>query len=151
MLNKELFLIERYKYILSRKQSLNETTFKVAAIYQVVIIALAIAQFNIIQMRSAHTITFIESQFYTNCLMIMLTILTFLIISLLLGGVFAWLKYRKEESNIEFEAFGQSRGLAKFSNIFRWYETYIAIIVIIVYISALWAYFKILAPMLIAL
>lgn len=151
MLNKEAFLIERYKYILSRKQSLNETTFKIAAIYQVIIIALAIAQFNIITMRSARTVTLEEASFFSGSLMVMLTILTFLIISLLLGGIFSWLKYRKEESKIELETFGRSRELTKISNIFRWYETYIALIVIIVQVLISWAYFNILTPMLITI
>lgn len=150
MINKEKFLIERYKYILSRKQSLNETTFKIAAIYQVIIIALAASQYNVVTLLKSKVLDKNIAIFFSNCLIVMLTILTSLTITLLVGGIFSWLKYRHEESLIESEAFGTSREKPKVFNILRWYETYLVTIVLLIFFLALGAYFKVLYPTLIS-
>nr|AVJ40384.1 hypothetical protein CLM75_24710 [Pseudomonas lurida] len=148
MADKQDFTLERYKYILERKQSLNEATFKIAAIYQVIIVALGLAQFNVIAMTSSKSITLSTAEFASTCLLCMLAILTLLIIALLLGGIFSWLKYRSDERNIEIQIFGKSREPTSISNIFRWYETYIALIVILVFAATFWTYIYRVYPLL---
>lgn len=151
MANQEIFKLERYKYILARKQSLNEATFKITAIYQVVIAALAISQYNVIVMLKSKSISYDIAQFSSICLFFMLAILTVLIVALLVGGVFAWLKYRRDEQEMEIDVFGISRARVGFFNIFSWYETYIVITVLAVFALGLWAYFERLVPLLLIL
>ncbi|MBD8197605.1 MULTISPECIES: hypothetical protein [Pantoea] len=148
MLNRESFLLERYKYILLRKQTLNEATFKIAAIYQVIIITLAAAQYNIINLLNTYKIDKIKAIFFSNCLMAMLLILTIFTVTLLIGGVFSWLKYRNEESDIEQEAFGLSRKKPKLTNVVRWYETYLVLTILLIFIASSTTYVKIVYPML---
>jgi hypothetical protein len=151
MCNQEAFKLEKYKYILARKQSLNEATFKITAIYQVAIAALGLAQYNIIAMLKADSITFEVASLSSLCLILMLTILTILIVALLIGGILAWLKYRRDESDIEQGVFGKSRSPVKLKSIFTWYETYIVITVIMVFSLWLWTYFERLTPLLCSL
>jgi hypothetical protein len=151
MFNPEPFKLERYKYILARKQSLNEATFKITAIYQVAIAALGLAQYNIIVMLKSDAISFEVASLSSLCLIFMLSILTVLILALLMGGILAWLKYRDDEKEIETEVFGTARTAVKLSSIFSWYETYIAITVLAVFSLSLWAYIERLTPLLILL
>jgi hypothetical protein len=148
MYNQENFKLEKYKYILARKQSLNEATFKITAIYQVAIAALGIAQYNIIVMLKANSITLEVASLSSFCLIVMLAILTTLIMALLIGGILAWLKYRYDESDIERDVFGKSRTPVKLASSFTWYETYILLTVLLVFLVCLWAYFERLTPLL---
>ncbi|WP_236197031.1 hypothetical protein [Pseudomonas glycinae] len=148
MYNQEIFKLEKYKYILARKQSLNEATFKITAIYQVAIAALGLAQYNVIAMLKADSIIFEVAKLFSLCIIVMLSILTVLIVALLVGGILAWLKYRRDESEIEQDVFGTPRLPVKFTSILTWYETYIAITVLVVFSLCLWAYFEKLGPLL---
>lgn len=148
MYNQEVFKLEKYKYILARKQSLNEATFKITAIYQVAIAALGLAQYNVIAMLKADSISFEVAKLSSLCLIIMLSILTVLVVALLVGGILAWLKYRRDESEIEQDVFGMPRSPVKFTSILTWYETYIAITVMVVFSLCLWAYLEKLGPLL---
>jgi uncharacterized iron-regulated membrane protein len=134
------FLLERYKYILARKQALNEATFKIAAIYQAVLLALGLAQFNVIAMLNAKSISLEIAKFASLSIQIMLVTLTVLILSLLVGGILSWLKYRKDEGNIDLAIMGVSRMPVKLSSALRWYETYIAITILVVCILSIWGY-----------
>lgn len=148
MYNKENFKLEKYKYVLARKQSLNEATFKITAIYQVAIAALGLAQYNVIAMLKANSITLEVALLSSLCLIVMLAILTVLIVALLIGGILAWLKYRNDESEIERDVFGQSRAPVKLTSSLTWYETYIILTVLLVFSVCLWAYFERLTPLL---
>jgi hypothetical protein len=142
----ETILLEKYKYILSRKQALNEATFKIAAIYQALILGLAVAQYNILSEYQNKKISAELSFFSSACLMVIFMAITFLILCLLIGGVYAWLKYRKDESEIEFKTLGTLRASITFKNIFAWYETYLALIVLLIGCLGLFAYKTILFP-----
>jgi len=148
MSNKDDFILERYKYVLERKHSLNEATFKITAIYQAIIVALGLAQFNVISMLNSKKITLDLAKLSSQCLLFMLAILTALILALLIGGIYSWLKYRADEKELEEKVLGTSREATKFRNILSWYETYIALTVIIVFALSLWAYFEKLVPLL---
>lgn len=139
-------VLEKYKYILARKHALNESTFKIAAIYQALIIGLGVAQYNILVSVNAKAISSRLAMFSSAGLMIMLIIVTTLILCMLVGGIFAWSKYRKEESGIEFKAIGTKKDPATFKSIFSWYETYLAMVVLLVGALGLYAYVAILFP-----
>lgn len=138
MYDKNSFLLERYKYILTRKQHLNEATFKIAAIYQVILLALAAGQYNVIVQWKAAAITGHIAELFSMCIAVMIFALSALILTLLIGGIASWLKYRRDETNIELAVHGTSRAPVRFASIFRWYETYLGGVVIAVFIG--WAY-----------
>ncbi|MDX7798086.1 hypothetical protein ACEUBU_03425 [Aeromonas caviae] len=140
MYDKNAFFLERYKYILLRKQHLNEVTFKIAAIYQVLLLSLAAGQYNVVILRKNLTINGEMALFFSKCLMTMLIALSALILTLLAGGIFSWIKYRKDEADIELAVHGNTRPPVKPLSIFRWYETYLGVIVMIVLFGWIYTY-----------
>ncbi|MGX0954494.1 heme/copper-type cytochrome/quinol oxidase subunit 2 [Pseudomonas viridiflava] len=138
--------LERYKYILARKQSLNEATFKIAAIYQVIIVGLGIGQYNVMVALQSRTIDQFTALSATIMLAVFIAMLSSLIISLLIGGVFAWLKYRREETQILSTAANIDKDAVSFWSIFRWYETYLVIVVFAMGLISLLTYYYILIP-----
>lgn len=148
MHNDQEFKLERYKYILAQKRSLNSKTFKVVAIYQALIGALGLAQFNVMSMLHKKSISLEIAFFSSQCLLVMLVVLTTFILFLLVGGIFSWLNYRDDEKEIEMEVFGKSRGVLSLKSIFWWYETYIIVIVILMLSLAIWVYINKIFPFL---
>jgi hypothetical protein len=136
----ETLLIERYKYVLSQKKSLNETTFKVAAFFQAVMLVVLGAQFRIIELAQKNEIAADLARigswglFWATCGLAAVALL------LLIGGIASWFDYRREESCLE-EQFGiKVRKPPSFRSFFRWYETYIGlmfVVVALVYFCAL--------------
>lgn len=117
----ETFLNERYKHILNRKNDLNEKTFKIVSLYQVILFGFVISFYNIYSNRSLSGLT----KYFCNGLVFMLIISTILLILLLIGGILAWLDTRNEESELMKNIFNRRRDKVRISHIFRWYETYI--------------------------
>lgn len=146
MSNQSAFQLERYKYILLRKQSLNEATFKIATIYQVIAVGLGIAQYNVFASYQAKTIDKFLLCSATIMLLVFFVMLTLLIFSMLIGGVFAWLKYRREEAELEEKVFNQSSGNVSAKSVFRWYETYLVATVFVLGVIVVLGYLYILLP-----
>lgn len=140
MYDKNAFLLERYKYVLLRKQQLNEATFKITAIYQVLLLALAAGQYNVVTQWKSQAITGQIADTFSKSVMAMVIALSVLIMTLLAGGIFSWLKYRRDESQIELAVHGITRPAVAFKSIFRWYETYLALIVVFVLVCWIYVY-----------
>lgn len=122
---KEAVLLERYKYILDQKKNLNERTFKIASVYQVLVLAIVTGQFSIVSDERSGRL---DQQIAIDAswgLFILLAIVTFILFALIIGGILAWLGYRKDEIDIEMLVRGVSRNEPKLRDIFKWYETYI--------------------------
>lgn len=141
------FLLEKYKYILARKQALNEATFKIAATYQTLVIALGVAEYTIISQLNEKKINIALATYATLTTYTLLSILTSFVILLLAGGVKSWLKYRKDEALVELEAMGKTKEPVKPIDIFRWYETYIILVVLIIFIVSTWSLKATLLPL----
>ncbi|MGF6208812.1 hypothetical protein [Pseudomonas frederiksbergensis] len=143
---KDTFALEKYKYVLLRKQALNEATFKIAAIYQALVIGVGVAQYSVLASHQTRTIDDKLALQASICLMIMLMVTTALILSLLIGGIFAWVKYREDESSISEEYLNKARDPIKLRSIFSWYETYLALVVLIVAVLGVLGYTLYLLP-----
>jgi hypothetical protein len=131
----ENYLIEKYKYILSRKGQLNEATFKIVSLYQIVVFAFAISFFKIYSSYKDGILTLDVGYFFCLALIVLFVAFNILILALLTGGVFAWLKYRRDENEIQSLIYGTTRSDIRFKNIFAWYEFYIILFIIAVCIS----------------
>lgn len=126
------FVLERYKYVLEQKRSLNRNTFLVVSIYQGVLALVVAANY---QLWVALTDARVSVEFVSmaaNGLLLLLWVVAVFSLSVLVSGVASWLGYRKEESLIEEGYLGTSRPLPRLRNAFRWYETYVAIGIIVV-------------------
>ena len=143
---KECFALEKYKYVLARKQDLNDATFKIAAMYQALIIGVGVAQYSVLKSFYAQEISSSLAKQASLSLMGMLLLTSLLIISLLVGGVFSWLKYRGDESTLANEFLGKSKDNIKLVSIFSWYETYLVLVVFLVAVVSVIGYWNILFP-----
>lgn len=126
------YLIERYKYILSRKGQLNEATFKIVSLYQVVVFAFALSFFKIYSCYKDGLLSLDVGYFFCLALIVLYVAFTILILALLIGGVFAWLKYRRDENEIQSLIDGSTRADISFKNVFAWYEFYVTLFIIAV-------------------
>jgi hypothetical protein len=123
-------LLERYKYVIDQKKRLNETTFKIAAFYQSIVLVILAAQFRILELSQKSEIDVELASLGTWGLFGAAFALTTLSILLLAGGIASWFDYRKDEVILEQQLGGRARDPGSFKGILRWYETYIAITMI---------------------
>jgi len=130
-MNTEAFLLERYKYILEQKRSLNAATFKIVSILQLIVAAVATANFSIIKAVQSGEI---DSDAARLAVLFCFVGSIFVILACLLslvGGLASWLKYRRDEAAVEMQVHGAARPAPNFASIFRWYETYIILAAVV--------------------
>lgn len=139
-INQELFLLEKYKYILSRKNSLNDKTFKIIAFYQVVVFSLFVSFYSVFTSFKKGAYDYDLALMFSNCIFFFFVVLSLYVTFMLISGVKSWLKYRGDEDEINNVVFGKSRDKIKFINFLFWYETYIIISVILVCLSVVLFY-----------
>ena len=135
------FLLERYKYILNQKKDLNERSFKVASVYQATILAIAAAQYRVITDVQDGKVFILSGSVLSWSLFGLMCLASAFFIVLLIGGIASWLKYRKDEGEIEIKMFGLARPIPKTIDYLRWYETYLVaagIVVPLVYFVLLY-------------
>lgn len=126
-MNRESFLIERYKYVLEQKRTLNEKTFKIVSLFQVVIAAIAAGNYEVIKSTQGGEISSATAILAIHILYGGFLIATIACLSLLVGGIVSWLDYRTDESRIEAYVHGNPKSKIKLTAPLRWYETYIAL------------------------
>ncbi|WP_370417012.1 hypothetical protein AB9Q29_000030 (plasmid) [Pantoea vagans] len=120
------FLIEKYKYILMRRNDLNSNTFKIITLYQVICFAFGASFYQVYASDLKKTLKIM----FCDGLVLFFSISTMFIIMMLIGGVISWLNYKKEEREI-IEKLGIEHEKHKGSiNFMYWYETYIIILAV---------------------
>ncbi|MGL4483174.1 MAG: hypothetical protein ACRCTW_11730 [Lactococcus garvieae] len=133
---KENFLLERYKYILLRKNDLNGKTFKVLTYYQALLIAMGSALYAIVKMNIAE-----QGRIFGDCLIMLFIIISLFLTLLLTGGIFAWLDIRKDERELLISVIGIDKGRIKKRDILTWYELYICLALITASCGLIFAYY----------
>ncbi|WHU02596.1 hypothetical protein [Sphingomonas sp. NIBR02145] len=119
------FLLERYKYILSQKRDLNDRTFKIASVFQALVLVIASGQYKILLDISSKSISADRGIAVSWTIFLFLCLASVCYITLLVGGLYSWLKYRSDEAKIELLVFGNPRPNPTILDCFRWYETYL--------------------------
>ncbi|WEK29130.1 MAG: hypothetical protein P0Y58_19760 [Candidatus Pseudomonas phytovorans] len=139
---KEELKLEKYRYVLAQKQALNEATFKIVAVYQALVLALAAGQYTVVtayakaQLKPSWAL---PSSYMLLGLFIMVSAL---ILALLVGGVLSWKGYRDDESKIEHEVLGVPKAAIKWRSLLCWYETYLVLFVLIFGGLGIWVHVK---------
>jgi len=121
------FLIERYKYILGQKKDLNERSFKIASVFQALLLLVASGQYKVVLDLEGGSIGADRGILVSWAMFAFVCIATACYLSLLLGGLFAWIKYRGDEATIEADVFGAARSPPRVKDCLRWYETYLIV------------------------
>lgn len=117
---------ERYKYILEQKKNFTLITFKVLALYQAALLAIATIQFKILEKLTSQEIDTLLAYTSSWVVYFMHMTLSVMCASLLISGMFSWVSYKKEEAYIE-TSYGIRRGISyasklSFLKILRWFE-----------------------------
>src|SRR5690242_17452982 len=111
MSDKQDFLLERYKYVLNRKRELNSATFKITALYQAAIGFLASAEFTVLRLHSDSALRKSIAILATDGVFVLFLTTTTLTVCLFVGGIASWIKYRRDETEIERSIGRQGRSL----------------------------------------
>lgn len=127
------FKLERYKYILEQIHALNENVHKYLALFQTlatVIIGGGITLF--VSWRGLKISADVARTGMQGLLGLLIIIALFVVLSLL-GGIFSWLDYRREEVELLNEAVEPGfREPPRAGNFWRWYETYVILFILII-------------------
>ena len=127
------FELERYKYILSQIQHLNEGIHKYLSLFQTLTTAIVgggVALF--VKWKEIGISPEIARTAMNSLLWLLITLALFLVFSIV-SGMFSWFDYRKEEVELLNRVVGQGfRKAPKLKNAWRWYETYVLIFIIVV-------------------
>lgn len=127
------FKLERYKYILQQLNSLNEHTHKNLTLFQTLITAIAGGAIIIFISWKDLKIDATIAKISLNGLIILIIVLALFVITSIVAGVFSWIDYRREEVKLLNDAVNSNfRDLPTWRNIWRWYELYVALFIVIV-------------------
>ena len=121
-------VLEKYRYVLEQKRSLNDKTFALLSVYQS-IFGLACGGLAVIFMgdgvkNSEKKEVAIDALILAVCGVGVLTVL------LLVCGIISWKRYKSQQIRIEEAVNGVKISQSSRYDLFRWYETYIIIAVI---------------------
>ncbi|MBL1241431.1 MAG: hypothetical protein COB13_006250 [OCS116 cluster bacterium] len=138
--NAEIYLVERYKYILQEIAALNARTPKYLLLFQSLTTAIFGGGVAVFLGWKNLNISFEIAQIGIEGLLWLFTILAFFVIVSIVVGMVAWMDYRQEEVELlEMVVKIDFRKAPKWRNFWRWSETYLILIIIFVTYFA-WAF-----------
>lgn len=138
--------IERYKYLLAQRQHLNDATFKIASVFQVIFLTLCSAQYALILEVLDKKIK-AEFALDASTFLLWVTLLvSAMTVILLIGGMASWLNNRNEESGILEQIGQEGRPAIVLKSVFAWYEIYIIATIVILGAAYTIAYYWIVVP-----
>ena len=123
-------LLERYKYILAQKQALNKTSFRVASIFQTLYIGMVTVALQTVKSAYQRFIPPEAAREGLMALSVASLVIACFCVFLLVSGISSWIKYRRDEFNVEQAVGIESRPLPQWKDAFRWYESYLILGVI---------------------
>lgn len=121
-------LIERYKYILLNRNQLNNNTFKIITLYQIILFGTFTAFYNIYQSKLVSSI----KKIYCDTLMLLFFLSSLILVMVLLGGILSWLDSRRDEIQILVRVSNYKKEKISWQSIFKWYETYITFAILLI-------------------
>ncbi len=124
------FELERYKYILQQIHTLNDNVHKYLALFQTLATAIIGGGVGLfVSWKNIHITAEIVKASIQGLLGLLIILTLFVIISII-GGVFSWLDYRKEEVELLNDIVKPGfRKMPTLRNFWRWYETYVILFI----------------------
>lgn len=138
-MEKDAFLLERYKYILDQKKNLNLNTFKIISYYQVFMAGIAIGQFHLIKDSESNGIGEKIAVLGSWGLFALATMVSLVCCLMIFSGIASWIDYRRDEADIEAGKLGSGRKAPDLADALSWYETYILALIICVNVGYFFA------------
>ena len=128
----EDFKLERYKFILQEIHFLNENIHKYLALFQALATGVISAGVAVFVSWQKLNISVDTARMAIYGLLGLVVFLAFFVILFILAGMFSWFDYRKEEVELLDKAVGKGfRSAPKLGNLWRWYETYLILFIIV--------------------
>ncbi|MFC1419474.1 hypothetical protein [Streptacidiphilus cavernicola] len=132
------FALERYRYILQQIHTVNENLYRFLAIFQTLATTLVGAALALFVGYRQWGVAAGTARGGVIGLLVLTTVVAAFTSTLVVVGAFAWLDYRNEECDLMDEAVRPGfRARPRSRNVFRWYETY-ALLFILVSMAAMW-------------
>jgi hypothetical protein len=139
--------VERYKFILQQLHSINENVYKLLAIYQALAVTLGGAALALMVGYEEWGIRPSVARTGVVGLMTLVSTVALFVVLLIAAGVASWLDYRREECELTDSLVGPGfRQPANPKNFLRWYETYVALFILVTAISAWIAVVTVILP-----
>ncbi|MFL0288445.1 hypothetical protein ACJH6J_24040 [Mycobacterium sp. SMC-18] len=124
-------VLERYKYINSQLAALNDSAHKFLSLYQTLTAAIVTAGLALFVGYRGWGISADNAHKGLIGLLLLQAIVAAFTCAFLLAGVASWLDYRREEVTLLRDYLDQSfREAPKIRNFYRWYETYMVLLVV---------------------
>lgn len=137
-INNAEIVVERYKYILQQINSLNENVYRFLGMFQTVATALVTAALAVFIGYRKWGISVDTATVGVRALLVLLTVVAAFGIVLIVIGTFSWVDYRREECELTSKYFATDfRRPPRLANFWRWYETYMVLLIVSVTV-ALW-------------
>lgn len=138
-------VVERFKYIQDQIKILNENTYKILGIYQTLTTAVVTAAIALFVGFPKLTIEVDVARAGLTALLLLATAIAVFTILLLAAGILSWFDYRQEEVELLNTYFYSGfRKSPSWKNFFRWYETWIAVAIVVLTIL-MWVAYRVLA------
>ncbi|MFG2959678.1 hypothetical protein ACGF5O_38895 [Streptomyces sp. NPDC048291] len=126
------FAMERYRYILQQIHAVNENGYRFLAIYQTLATTLVGASLALFVGYRRWGVDPATARGGVIGLLALTTVVAAFTMTQIVVGAFAWLDYRNEECDITDEMVAPGfRKRPHPGNLFRWYETYVLLFIII--------------------
>jgi hypothetical protein len=126
------FALERYRYILQQIHAVNENAHRFLALYQTLATALVGAALALFVGYQKWQVEPAIARGGVIGLLILVTVVAAFTVTLIVVGAIAWIDYRNEECDITDEMVRPGfRRRPRSSNLFRWYETYVSLFIIV--------------------
>jgi hypothetical protein len=117
-------IMQRYKYVLSQKQSLNEKSFKVLGLYQTLCVALGAGSYVAYSAGEAGELSASAARLFLYLIFAVFEFVSLFAILSLLSGVVAWVSYKQDELDLEVSNGLPKRPGVHLGDFWRWYESY---------------------------
>lgn len=121
--------VEHYRYVISRIASTNDNTLKIVSAFSAVATLIVTGLVTIGLSFRQLGVEAAQAHQYASTLLALLVLATALTIVVMLVNAAAWYQYRKEETRM-LRAHGVDREPPSLWSMYRWIETYIALITI---------------------
>ncbi|MDW6060808.1 hypothetical protein SAZ11_25835 [Streptomyces sp. FXJ1.4098] len=126
------FALERYRYILQQIHAVNENAHRFLAIYQTLATALVSAALALFVGYRKWEVAPDVARGGVIGLLILTTVVAAFTSTLIVVGAIAWLDYRNEECDITDQIVAPGfRERPNPGNLFRWYETYVLLFILV--------------------
>jgi hypothetical protein len=126
------FALERYRFIQQQIHVVNENLYRFLTIYQGLMTALVGAEVLLFVNHKQWSISVRAFRDGVLGLLVLESAVAAFTVLLIVIGLFSWLDYRNEECDLADQIMGKGfRARPNTRNMFRWYETYVILFVLI--------------------